>query len=61
MGAAEALGGLQQKVLGSTVGIGEDIGVPQTDQAPTALDEICRPPLIIRRTIDVLAPVALDR
>ena len=61
MGAAEPLGGLPQKVLGSAGGIGEDIGIPQANDTPTVFGQICRPPLIIRRTIDVLAPVELDR
>jgi len=61
VGAAEALGGLQQNILGSAVGIGEDVGIPQANDTPTVFGQICRPPRIIRRTIDVLAPVELDR
>lgn len=60
MGAAEALGGLQQNVLGSSIGIAEYVGIPQANDTPTVFGEIRRPPLIIRRAIDVLAPVELD-
>jgi len=61
VGAAEALGGLQQNVLGSAIRIDEYVGIPQANDTPTVFGQICRPPLIIRRTIDVLAPVELDR
>jgi len=60
VGAVEALGGLQQNVLGSAVWIAEHVRIPQANDTPTVFSEIRRPSLIMRRTIDVLAPVELD-
>ena len=60
MGAAEALGGLQQNVLGSAVRIAEYVRIPETNDAPTVFGEVGRPPLIIGRSINVLTPVELD-
>ena len=60
MGAAEALGGLQQNVLGSAVGIGEHVGIPQPNNAPATAGEMRRSSLVICLTIDVLAAIELD-
>ena len=60
MGAAEALGGLQQNILGSSVGIAEYVGIPQTNNGPAAACEKRRSPLVIRRAIKVLTSVELD-
>ena len=60
MGAAEALGGLQQNVLGSPIGIGQHIRIPQPNNTPATADEIRRSSLVICRTIDVLAAVEFD-
>jgi hypothetical protein len=60
VGAAEALGGLQQYVLGSSVRVAEHVGIPQANDTPTVFDQIRRTPLIIWRPIDVLATIELD-
>ena len=60
MGAAEALGGLQQNILGGSVGISQHVGIPQANDGPASAPEIYRPPLIIRHAIDVLTAVELD-
>jgi len=60
VGAAEALGGLQQNVLGSAVWIAEHVRIPETNDTPIVFGEVGRPPLIIGRSINVLTPVELD-
>ena len=60
MGAAEALGGLQQNVLGGAVGIGEHVGIPQTNDSPATASQKRRSQLVITRPIDVLTAVELD-
>ena len=59
MGAAEALGGLRQNKLGGPVGIGDNVRIPQSDDAPTLSLEICRPLRIGARGVDMLTAVEL--
>jgi len=47
VGAAEALGGLQQDELGGAVGIGGNVRIPEPDDAPAPRFEIYRPSIVI--------------
>jgi hypothetical protein len=61
VGAAEALGGGQQDVLGSAVGVRENLGIPQADDAPSLRTEIVRPPCVGICGRDMLAAIDFDR
>ena len=59
MGAAEALGGFQQNVFGGAVGIGENVGIPKSDDAPTVVLEIRRSLSVDRRAGEMLTAIEL--
>ena len=61
VGAAEALGGGQQNVLGGRIRIGEHVRVPQTDHAPAERLQICCATRIRSRRFDMLATIEFDR
>ncbi|CAN5441039.1 hypothetical protein BH10PSE14_BH10PSE14_25450 [soil metagenome] len=60
MGAAEALGGLRQDVLGGALCVRQYVRVPETDDSPTLALQIDRAPLICCRLFGMLTTVELD-
>jgi len=60
VGAAEALGGFRQNVLGGALSVGQHVRVPQTEDSPALTFQICCAALIGRRLLNMLAAVEFD-
>ena len=60
MGTAEALGGLRQNMLDCAFGIGQHIGIPEPNDAPSLGTEKGGTALVSLSRLDVLAAVKLD-